>query len=243
MWEKIGGISINNLCYLNGVKDKSSFTRQEILDSFRNNGFTLGNASFSKKHSLMIKSGELVHIGRDLYCLPKDDKYVYSHEYSDLANEVAQIMKQQYPLLDFCIFEKYQLNQFVNHLIARNTIFLSVEADAMDFVFMSLIERYPGKVLINPTPKIFHRYWSENMIVITKLITEAPKGLVEKWHTRLEKVLVDVVSDKLLVESIGESEYSYIYGDAFKYFVIDEKCLFRYARRRGCEQRVKKIIG
>ena len=83
---------------------------------------------FSKKLSLMIKSGELVHIGRDLYCLPKDDKYVYSHEYSDLANEVAQIMKEQYPLLDFCIFEKYQLNQFVNHLIARNTIFLSVEA-------------------------------------------------------------------------------------------------------------------
>ena len=29
-----------------GVKDKSSFTRQEILDSFRNNGFNLGNASF-----------------------------------------------------------------------------------------------------------------------------------------------------------------------------------------------------
>lgn len=62
---------MNNLSYLKGVKDKSSFTRQEILDSFRNNGFNLGNASFSKKLSLMIKSGELVHIGRDLYSLPR----------------------------------------------------------------------------------------------------------------------------------------------------------------------------
>lgn len=42
---------MNNLSYLKGVKDKSSFTRQEILDSFRNNGFNLGNASFSKKLS------------------------------------------------------------------------------------------------------------------------------------------------------------------------------------------------
>lgn len=39
---------MNNLSYLKGVKDKSSFTRQEILDSFRNNGFNLGNASFLK---------------------------------------------------------------------------------------------------------------------------------------------------------------------------------------------------
>ena len=190
----------------------------------------------------MLKKGEIVRCGRNLYCLPQNEKHVYTHEYSELANELVKIMKKHYPLLDFCIFEKYQLNQFVNHLIAKNTIFMSVEAEAMDFVFMTLREYYPGKVLVNPTSDIFHRYWCENMIVITKLTTEAPKGLGEKWHTRLEKLLVDVVSERLLVETIGGSEYPYIFGDAFMYFVIDEKCLFRYARRRGCEQKIRNLV-
>ena len=51
-----------------------------------------------------------------------------------------------------------------------------------------------------------------------------------------------MVSERLLVETIGGSEYPYIFGDAFMYFVIDEKCLFRYARRRGCEQKVRNLV-
>lgn len=233
---------MNNLNCLDGLKDKSSFTRQDLLQSFHDSGYLINDASFNKKIMSMLKKGEIVRCGRNLYCLPQNEKRVYIHEYSELANELVKIMKEHYPLLDFCIFEKYQLNQFVNHLIAKNTIFLSVEAEAMDFVFMTLREYYPGKVLVNPTSDIFHRYWCENMIVITKLITEAPKGLNEKWHTRLEKLLVDVVSERLLVETIGESEYPYIFSDAFMYFVVDEKCLFRYARRRGCEQKVMKMV-
>lgn len=233
---------MNNLNCLDGLKDKSSFTRQDLLQSFHDSGYLISDASFNKKIMSMLKKGEIVRCGRNLYCLPQNEKRVYIHEYSELANELVKIMKEHYPLLDFCIFEKYQLNQFVNHLIAKNTIFLSVEAEAMDFVFMTLREYYPGKVLVNPTSDIFHRYWCENMIVITKLTTEAPKGLGEKWHTRLEKFLVDVVSERLLVETIGGSEYPYIFGDAFMYFVIDEKCLFRYARRRGCEQKVRNLV-
>lgn len=233
---------MNNLNCLGGLKDKSSFTRQDLLQSFHDSGYLISDASFNKKIMSMLKKGEIVRCGRNLYCLPQNEKHVYTHEYSELANELVKIMKKHYPLLDFCIFEKYQLNQFVNHLIAKNTIFMSVEAEAMDFVFMTLREYYPGKVLVNPTSDIFHRYWCENMIVITKLITEAPKGLSEKWHTRLEKLLVDVVSERLLVETIGGSEYPYIFGEAFMYFVIDEKCLFRYARRRGCEQKVRNLV-
>lgn len=233
---------MNNLNCLGGLKDKSSFTRQDLLQSFHDSGYLISDASFNKKIMSMLKKGEIVRCGRNLYCLPQNEKRVYIHEYSELANELVKIMKKHYPLLDFCIFEKYQLNQFVNHLIAKNTIFMSVEAEAMDFVFMTLREYYPGKVLVNPTSDIFHRYWCENMIVITKLITEAPKGLSEKWHTRLEKLLVDVVSERLLVETIGGSEYSYIFNDAFMYFVIDEKCLFRYARRRGCEQKIRNLV-
>ena len=125
-------------------------------------------------------------------------------------------LEEQYPYLNFTIFEFVQMNDFVNHLVAHNVIFLSVESDIMEFVFDTLKEKYPGKVLINPTADIYHQYWSDNMIVIVKLITEAPKGQEKSWHTRLEKLLVDIMSEPLLLASISESEYPGVYMDALQ---------------------------
>ena len=46
--------------YFDGIKNKDSFTRQELLQSFRDGGYTLGNASFCKKIESLIKEGNLV---------------------------------------------------------------------------------------------------------------------------------------------------------------------------------------
>ncbi len=80
------------------------------------------------------------------------------------------------------------------------------------------------------------------MIIITKLTTEAPKSTVIPWHTRLEKMLVDIVADQLLQESLSWGEYPKIYEDAFSMYVIDESCLFRYASRRAVDKKIRKLI-
>lgn len=228
--------------YFDGIKNKESFTRQELLESFRMGGFELGNAAFCKKIESMIKEGLLIRAGRNLYCIPQGNKSAYSHKYSELAVEVAGLLKENYPLLDFSILELIRLNDFVNHQLAHNTLFLSIEADIMDFVFDTLKEQYPGKVLINPTAEIYHQYWSDNMIVIVKLTTEAPKGMVEPWHTRLEKLLVDIISEQLISEAVSKSEYPNIYEDAFARYIVDEGCMFRYAKRRGTDKKIRKFI-
>ena len=46
--------------YFDGIKNKDTFTRQELLQSFRDGGYTLGNASFCKKIESLIKEGNLV---------------------------------------------------------------------------------------------------------------------------------------------------------------------------------------
>ncbi|MDD7402793.1 MAG: DUF6577 family protein [Butyribacter sp.] len=228
--------------YFKGIINIDEFTREELLESFRKGGYQLSEASFYKKVENMVNAGELVRIGRNRYCLPNGKQQVYSYDYSELTEEVASYIVGKYPYLDFTIFELVQMNDFVNHMMAHNVIFLSVESDVMDFVFDSLKEKYPGKVLINPTEDIYHQYWSDNMIVIVKLITEAPKGQLKKWHTRLEKLLVDIMSEPLLLASISESEYPEIYMDAFERYYIDEKCLFRYANRRKSTKKIKELI-
>lgn len=228
--------------YFDCIKNKKSFSRQEVLQSFRKAGFELSDASFYKKFAAMVKEGEFVRVGHGVYCFPEGNTRLYEHEYSELTKEVASLIQRQYPLLDFSIMELIQLNDFVNHQISHNVLFLSVEEDAMEFVFNSLKEQYFGKAFIHPTLEMFHRYWSDNMIVVNKLVTEAPKSTIISWHTRLEKLLVDIVADPLLLDSLSESEYPGIYEDAFSMYVVDESCMFRYAARRTVDKKIKKLI-
>lgn len=229
--------------YFEGVSGVTQFTRKELLESFRMAGYMLSEASFYKRIEELVKDGQIIRVGRNVYSLPDDKRLLYEYKYSELAEEVAQEISQEYPYVNFSIFEFVQLNDFVNHLIAHNVIFLSVDTEVIEFVFESLKEKYPGKVLINPSIEIYHQYWSDNMIVILKLTTEAPKGQKIPWHTRLEKLLVDIVAEPLLLESISQGEYPQIYTDAFERYIIDENGLFRYARRRRATSKIKKLIG
>lgn len=103
-------------------------------------------------------------------------------------------------------------------------------------------EKYPGKVLINPTLEIYHQYWYDGMIVIGKLVSEAPMGQNEKWNTRIEKLLVDVITNPILLSSISEKELTNIYEEAFAKYAVDESCMFRYAKRRGAEKKIREFI-
>ena len=228
--------------YYDGLLDVTRFTRKELLESFRMAGYMLSEASFYKKVEELVKNGQIIRVGRNVYSLPDNKRLAYEYKYSELAEEVAQEIAQQYPYVNFSIFEFVQLNDFVNHLIAHNVIFLSVEAEIMDFVFETLRDKYPGKVLINPTVEIYHQYWSDNMIVLGKLTTEAPKGQKASWHTRLEKMLVDIMAEPLLLASISRAEYPHIYEDAFDRYIIDENGLFRYASRRKVTKKIKELI-
>lgn len=228
--------------YYDGLLDVTRFTRKELLESFRMAGYMLSEASFYKKVEELVKNGQIIRVGRNVYSLPDDKRLTYEYKYSELAEEVAQEIAQQYPYVNFSIFEFVQLNDFVNHLIAHNVIFLSVEAEIMDFVFETLRDKYPGKVLINPTVEIYHQYWSDNMIVLGKLTTEAPKGQKVSWHTRLEKLLVDIMAEPLLLASISRAEYPHIYEDAFDRYIVDENGLFRYASRRKVTKKIKELI-
>ena len=98
----------------------------------------------------MAKDGSIVHVGRDAYQFPEDAS-LYEHTYSTAAQDVAAFMLKRYPLVDIRILELVQYNAFVNHLLGRNTILLSMEKDIMSFAFENLKDQFPGKVLLHPS--------------------------------------------------------------------------------------------
>ncbi len=228
--------------FLSLMDNRTCFGRYDLLDAMRTGGFTQSDATFKAIFQKLLNEGSIIRVGRNAYCVASPDVSTYSYVYTQLAVDVANSIKDNHPYLNFSIFEMVQMNEFVNHQIAHNIIFVPVESDIGDFVFDTLKGKYPGKVLINPTTEIFHRYWYDNMVVIERLITEAPMGNSEHWHTGLEKMLVDIVADQLIKESFSETEYPNIFKGAFERYAIDESRLFRYAKRRGAEKKIRAII-
>ena len=228
--------------YLELLKNKESFSRAELMNAMQTKENPISEASFKAKLQKMLKNEEIIRVGRNAYCVAKDGVSIYSYDYCDESKEIVNTIQNKFPYLNYTIMDFVQLNEFVNHQLAHNVIFLSVEGNLGDFVFDELKKEYPGKVLINPTPKIYHQYWYDGMIVIGKLVTEAPMGKVEKWNTRLEKLLVDIMTNSILISSISESELPNIYEEAFNKYVVDESCMFRYAKRRGAEKKIRDFI-
>ena len=230
------------MCWTDYLRNKVSFNRTDLRDAFVADGNCISPSVMKKELNKLLDEGKIARVGRNAYYIPAKGETSYEYAYSQLAEEVADIVKTTHPFLEFSITELIQVNEFVNHQIAHNILFLSVEDELKEFVFETLKEKYPGKVLLNPSVELFHQYWSENMIVIEKLTTEAPKSKRDPWKARLEKLLVDLLTEPLWLESIGESELPTIYEDAFARYVIDESCLFRYAARRNAGKKIRTFI-
>lgn len=224
------------------LKNKQPFGRQELFRALEEEYRGLSLASYKLKMQRLLESGQIARAGRNMYCIPEHEVSMYSYDYSELVKQIQKIISEKHPFLEYRIFELIQMNEFLNHQIAHNAVFVSVESDLGDFVFETLKERFPGKVLLNPSAKEYHLYWQDDFIIIGKLLTETPKGKAEIWHTCLEKMLVDLVADKVIKTIFSEAEYPGVLEQAFQKYIIDESQMFRYAKRRHVKENILEII-
>lgn len=217
---------------------QTAFSRKDLQQALSS-----GEAYTNKIIRKLLNTGKVARVGRNQYRVTDDTKAVYQYDYSSLSKDVAALIEKKHPYLAFTVFELVQLNCFANHLFGRNIIYVFVEADFEDYVFQTLSGAYPHKVLVCPDIETYNRYAEDGSIVILKLKSEAPNGRPVKWHTRLEKLIVDLFTERLIIETVSSGELPVILGDIFDRNIIDEDCLFRYARRRGAEQKIRDYLA
>lgn len=190
----------------------------------------------------LVSCGSLQKSGRDLYSRPlSSPKDQFSPVYSDKAAVIKEVIEKNYPYARFTVFETTLMNEFLNHLIAQNTIFIQIEKGSSIFVFRFLQEQGYFNIMYKPDRKTFSLYWSKDCIVITDLISESPLG-TEKHSVTLEKMLVDIVSDKLISTTYSAAERASFIAEADEKYSLDRVRLFRYARRRGKECEMRKYL-
>lgn len=237
-------ITLDSKQIINNLSQKETFNRKKILEITRKSNPHFSKNSVGWLLNKMTEEHLINRVGRDRYQvitgIQKKREYEYTSSYK--LDEVIKRLSYDYPLMEFQAWESIQLNVFLNHQIAHNTIFVEVESMMEDSVFETLRDSFDEKVLLKPDKKTFLTYGEENTIVVSKLITESPRNKNDKHKILLEKLLVDLFANKILNQIISNSEFPNIYEDAFERYLVDESKLFRYAKRRNAEKKVKELI-
>ena len=193
--------------------------------------------------SRLVREGKITKLGYDTYSLSYNlQKLQYAPAYCQSSIELAQLIKQRFPNVTFTIFETTLMNEFLNHLIAQNTIFLQIEKGSSIYVFRYMQEQGMKNVLYNPSKRDFNLYWEKDCIVITDLISEAPLDAVNPHQILLEKMLVDMISDKLISSTFSKAELPDIICEAQNKYFLDKSKMLRYASRRNKRQLVKDYL-
>ena len=187
----------------------------------------------------LLKEGLITKVGYDQYMVPTGkEKAVYAPKYTALARELIEKIDGKYPDISFIVFETVLMNEFLNHLIAQNTVFIQVEKDASAFVFRFLQEEGYHGLLYKPSKKEFGLYWVKDGIIITDLVTEAPLTSRRPHEICLEKMLVDMFCDRRIGWTYCKAEYMDFVEQVSAAYIIDKARLLRYARRRGKEDEI-----
>ena len=176
---------------------------------------------------------------------PPKKKYIPSPSQS--LQDLNRTFKETFPYLKYLVWETRIFNEFMILQSGQNYIILDVEKGTEDSVFNRLSEPYSGKVFLNPTRQTIERYIQPlpEAILISALISQTPMGknVQEIPYAPIEKILVDVLVDDKKFFAFRGNELVSIYNGLFNSYLIDEKSLFRYARRRKATDKLKKFVA
>ena len=166
----------------------------------------------------------------------------YRPIYSDRAMQLIDILSQAYPHVSFTVFETTLMNEFLNHLVAQNTAFIQAEKESSIFLFRFLQEQGYRDLMYKPSGKDFSLYWTKDCIVISDLISEAPILGDAPHSICLEKLLVDMYTDKLISNTYSKAEFPEALHLAQSQYQVNTAKLLRYARRRNKEKEIARLL-
>lgn len=228
---------------LDRLYDKKIYSHKELKDELRMLKTGLSESTYHWAISGLVRDGALTRLGYDSYSLssgiPRDE---YVPVYSDTAERLIRLISEKYPYVHFTVFETVLMNEFLNHLIAQNTIFLQVEKESSIYVFRFLQDQEIQNVMYKPSKNDFNLYWEKDSVIVTDMISEAPIRRNNPNYIMLEKILVDMSADKLISTTFSKAELPDVYEQAQSRYLLDKVRMLRYARRRNRQDVLLKYL-
>lgn len=226
-------------------KQNGIFTRKDLLNAVRSGMKNISEGSLVVLLNRMLAENKIIRVSYGKYKLNEDLKYEFLYEPSEFMLSLNRHIKEKFPFIDYCIWQPSIFASMMLHVPAVRTTLVDVEREAMESVFMSLQNIESAiPIFLNPNQEDVDRYiTNRDMIIVRPLVKEAPIDIIDGCPVpTLEKMLVDVISDKELQHLQGNELYI-IYSNAFSDYEIKMPRLLRYAARRNRKQKVEQIIN
>ena len=228
---------------LDRIDDKKIYCHKELMDELKMLKTDLSESTYHWAISGLVRNGVLTRLGYDSYSLSSDKpKDEYVPVYSDTAERLIRLISEKYPYVQFTVFETVLMNEFLNHLIAQNTVFIQVEKESSIYVFRFLQDQGIQNVMYKPSKKDFNLYWAKDSVIVTDMISEAPIRMNKPHYIMLEKMLVDMSADKLIATTFSKAELPDVYEQAQSRYLLDKVRMLRYARRRNRQDVLLKYL-
>jgi len=169
---------------------------------------------------------------------------IYQPTISQKLEDIYSKLIKQFPYLNICIWETSWLNEFMLHQPGRFFTIIEVESGTEEAVFYYLKSMFEN-VYVKPTYKDIELYVLEktDSIVIKKLVSQAP--ISKKMHIcipKLEKILVDLFAEEDFFYFYQGQELVNIFENIFLYYKVCLPTLYRYAKRRKCNERLETFL-
>ena len=222
--------------------NKDSFTRRDVFDAASSACDDFKESDMRNLMEAMLVGGSIVRIAHNRYVRKESSKQEYKPVYSDEAKKLIKDVKEKYPYLSFQVWEITWFNEFLNHLVAHNRIFLDVENDGCEFVYSSLADDYGGRILLRPSVKELQYYIQTDSIIVERLVSESPKGRNDAYEVPIEKLIVEMFANKTLMRMISKGDYPEALETIFEKYNVDQIKMLRYARRRNRKDELVNYI-
>jgi len=209
--------------------EKTIITEKEIMDIIRKDNEEISETDMKWKLFHYCKENGLQGIGAQQYA---KTSYVYDYELGAVAEEISNKLRAQYPEIKLAVWESRILNEWLNLLIAKNTIFIETPKAYVETIYDALSEFDENiMVLVNPKTEEYFRYQRDDLIVLRTMVERAP--ISKNNHLTIEKLFVDLLCDKFLLELFDTYTVQELIRNASASYAVNEKKLLAYARRRG----------
>ena len=212
---------------INDIMKKKTFTNAELFSMLSSVFPGNKTTTIYSKIDALIQQGFFYRDGRGHY--RSDERKEFSYRLSPEGTKIQKVA-QRYGV-PFIIYEADLLNLWLNHQINSEIIFVEIERPYMEFLFDDLKNKKYSDVLLNPSAEEFYRYRKKDgyTILVKPLAKEAPKS---GENIPLEKLIVDLFSDRLLRSLYEEAELPEIYRQMVHDYRLRMTRLYSYAKRK-----------
>ncbi len=224
-------------------KDYETFSRGELYTFYLQFDKELKETTFRWRIYNLKQLKVINTVARSVYTLSSKSEFYPA--ISAKEEKIFNAISRQFPMLKGCIWNTNIVNELMLHIPNKALIIIEVENEAIELVFNFLKNEGHKNLFFLPSEKEIQHYIAplENAIIVQSLVTKSPTQLISKTTTTtLEKLLVDIYSNKNLFSTYQGTELVHIFNKAHIKYILDFSKMLSYASRRNKKKELMEFL-